>query len=194
MEKLAQNLTNFIQLNNPSLSDLQIKKIKFGLECFIGELTKFIMYLVLFSIFSLTKYFLLAALFFCVLRTLAGGFHEETYWRCFFTSLFIFTAIVWTGSRIYLTLPIRLVLIMLTMLLIWIYAPVDHPNKPIISMQRRTRFKYLSLLVAAIFIAISFFLPQKYATVATLALLCEAISLPIGEFSKRRSTNEKINR
>lgn len=194
MEKLAQNLTNFIQQNNPNLSGLQIKKIKFGLECFIGELTKFIMYFVLFSMFSLTKYFLIAALFFCVLRTLAGGFHEETYWRCFFTSLLIFTTIVFIGVSITLSFSIRFVLIALIMILIWIYAPVDHPNKPIISSIRRKRFKYLSLIVTALFIGISFLLPQEYATVTTLALLAEAISLPIGEFSKRRFANETISR
>ncbi|WZL74095.1 accessory gene regulator B family protein [Clostridiaceae bacterium 35-E11] len=193
MEKLAQNLTNFIQLNNPNLSDLQIKKIKFGLECFIGELTKFIIYIILFSMFSLTKYFLVAALFFCVPRTLAGGYHEETYWRCFITSLLIFTSIVFIGVNITLSFPIRFLLIAFIMVLMWMYAPVDHPNKPIISVQRRKRFRYLSLFVTALFIVISFLLPQKYTTVTILALFVEAISLPMGEYIKRRSTNETIN-
>ncbi|SHJ31183.1 accessory gene regulator B [Geosporobacter subterraneus DSM 17957] len=194
MERLAQQITNLIQTNNPKLSDLEIKKIKFGLECFFGEVTKLIIYLVIFSTLSLTKHFLIATLFFCIPRMPAGGFHEDTYWRCFFTSLMIFSAIAIGGSRFFLNWPIRFALILITLILIWIYAPVDHPNKPIISLERRKRLKYFSLAATAVLVGISFIIPEKYAATATFALLCEALSLPIGELSKRRFTNEAINR
>lgn len=194
MERLAQQITNLIQTNNPKLSDLEIKKIKFGLACFLGEVTKFIFYLVIFSTLSLTKHFLIATLFFCIPRMPAGGFHEDTYWRCFFTSLMIFSAIVIGGSRVFLNWPIRFALILITLILIWIYAPVDHPNKPIIRLERRKRLKHFSLATTAVLVGVSLIIPEKYAATATFALLCEAVSLPIGELSKRRFTYESINR
>ena len=194
MERLAQQVTNLIQVNNPKLSDLEIKKIKFGLECFFGEITKLMMYVIIFSALSWTKYFLIATLFFCVPRAPAGGFHADTYWRCFFTTLGILTSIIILGSRVFLYWHIRLVIILIILLLIWIYAPVDHPNKPILSLERRKRLKNASLLITLIFIGISYAIPEKYASVATFALLCEALLLPVGELSKRRFLDEAINR
>ncbi|AOT68652.1 accessory gene regulator ArgB-like protein [Geosporobacter ferrireducens] len=193
MERLAQKITNFIQVNNSNLSDLEIKKIKFGLECFLGEITKFFIYLIIFYALSLTKPFLVATLFFCVPRMPAGGFHEDTYWRCFFTSLIILAAIVIVGSKVLLYAHIRLIIILITLLLIWIYAPVDHPNKPIISIERRKRLKYASLLITLLFTGISFMIPERYAAVATFALFCAALALPVGEFSKRRFANKVVN-
>lgn len=193
MERLAQKITGFIQDNNSNLSDLEIKKIKFGLECFLGEITKFFIYLIIFYILSLTKPFLIATLFFCVPRMPAGGFHEDTYWRCFFTSLAILASAVILGSKIFLYGSIRLAIILIILLLTWIYAPVDHPNKPIISLERRKRLKYVSLLITVLLIGISFMIPEKYASVSIFALLFEALALPAGEFSKRRFTEKVIN-
>jgi len=185
MENLAENLTRLIQLNNSNLCDLELKKIKFGLECFFGEISKFIIYLFIFWLFSLTKYFLVATLFFCIPRTMAGGYHEETFWRCFFTSLMIFTGILGVSLNMTFSISIKLMLVLITMILFFIYSPVDHPNKPIISEQRRKRLKYASFVMVMALIIISFFLPEKYSTIAVIALLFEAISLPFGALSKK---------
>ncbi|MEW9125210.1 MAG: accessory gene regulator B family protein [Thermotaleaceae bacterium] len=194
MERLAQNLTNLIHCNKPELSDLEIKKIKFGLECFLGETSKFLLYLMIFGFFSLTKEFLLATVFFCVPRTYAGGFHADTYWSCFFTSLAILSSIIVIGSNVVFVLDMKYILILLTFILVWIYAPVDHPNKPIISEQRRKNLKYVSLAIVTLFTGISFVVSVEYGGIATVALFVEALSLPIGEFAKRRYTNETTNR
>ncbi|WP_129599703.1 accessory gene regulator ArgB-like protein [Anaerophilus nitritogenes] len=194
MEKISQNITNLIQRNNSNLTGLQILKIKFGLECLLGELTKTIMYIGIFSVFSLTKNFLIGLLFFCLIRSVAGGHHEETYWRCFFTSLFIFSTIVIVGTQWNISINIRILMLIVSIALVWIYAPVDHPNKPIISEIRRKKLKYISLLLTILMGAISFFLPQNYHATAMMAILLEALSLPIGNFSKRSMESESIKR
>lgn len=186
MEKLAENITQLIQLNNPNLCDLELKKIKFGLECFFGEISKLIIYLFIFSLFSLTKYFLVAALFFCIPRTMAGGYHEETFWRCFLTSLMIFSSILVISINVEFSIYIKLMVAIITIVLFWIYAPVDHPNKPIISEYRRKKLKYTSFLLVVFLIIISFLLPESYKTIGIIALLFQAISLPFGELSNRR--------
>lgn len=193
MKKLAEAITKRIQAYNPNLSDLEVIKIKFGLECLFSEASKLFIYLIIFSFFSQTSYFLTAVFFFCILRGFAGGFHEKTYLRCLFTSFFIFAFIVFTATQLSFSAFTKAILAALSILLIWLYAPVDHPNKPIISMERRKKLKSLSVLMAIIFLGISFLLPHKYGQVALIAVLCEAVSLPIGEFSKRRHMNENPN-
>ncbi|MDK2811592.1 MAG: accessory regulator [Petroclostridium sp.] len=186
MEKLAQILTNAIQRENPGLTELQVKTIKFGLECLLGEFSKLLMYFIIFSIFSLTQHFFIAVIFFCTLRIIAGGYHEETYWRCFFTSFLIFTAIISIGTQIPLSIYIKASMLLISIILAWIYAPVDHPNKPIVSVDRRKRFKYLSVGAVVLMGGVSLLLPSLYSGTAVAAIFFESISLPIGEFAKKK--------
>lgn len=194
MEKLSRNLVNLIQRNNPSLTDLQTLKIEFGLNCIFGELTKFILYLIIFSIFSQTKYFLIAMLFFCTIRCVAGGYHEETFWRCFFTSLLMFIITIIFGLYIDFPLWARSFILTLSILLVWVYAPVDHPNKPIISNRRRQNLKYISLFITLLCGGVTFLLPSKQAVVALTAIFFESLSLLIGNISKRSLSDESTER
>ncbi|WP_053955712.1 accessory gene regulator ArgB-like protein [Inediibacterium massiliense] len=194
MERIAQNITNSIQRNNSNLTRLQILKIKFGLECLLGELTKTILYVGIFSIFSLTKNFLISLLFFCSIRSVAGGYHEATYWRCFCTSFLIFSIAVIAGVQLDISSNVRVIMLLVSMVLVWIYAPVDHPNKPIISELRRKKLKYISLLLSICMGGMSFFLSKNYAITAMMAILLEALSLPMGNFSKRSMESESVKR
>ncbi|WHH57089.1 accessory gene regulator B family protein [Petroclostridium sp. X23] len=186
MEKIAQKLTSAIQRERPELTDLQVRTIKFGLECLLGELSKLIMYFIIFSILSLTGYYLVALLFFSSLRLIAGGYHEDTYWRCFFTSLVIFAAIIVIGMNLPQSLLLKSGMLIVSVILTWLYAPVDHPNKPIISVERRRRFKYFSFGSVILMGIMSLLLPALYSGTAVVAILAEALSLPVGEYAKRR--------
>lgn len=192
MEKLAKNLTNLIQRNNSNLTDIQIKTIQFGLHCMLGETSKFLIYLIIFSVFSSTGYFITGCFFFCALRIIAGGYHAETYLKCFFTSLFIFIAIITTATYIYLSTYAKLLILLIAFIITGFYAPVDHPNKPIISPLRRKKFKYLSLFMVVFLGLIGFLLPGQYSSIAILAILIEVITLPIGQLAKRRYRNEPV--
>ena len=189
MENLAQNITNLIVKNNSNLTNLQILKIKFGLECILGETTKFLAYLIIFSIFSVTKFFIIASFFFCSLRVVAGGYHEDTYWRCFFTTFFIFLISITIGVKIYLPIDARIILFILSIFLVWFCAPVDHPNKPILSDLRRKKLRYVSLIVIISLGSISLFLSSGQAITAIVSLFIQTLLLPIGIFSQRRLKN-----
>ncbi|HHY91345.1 MAG TPA: accessory gene regulator B family protein [Clostridiales bacterium] len=190
MERFVQKITLSIQRNHPKFSELDIKIIKFGLECIFGEGSKFLAYLIFFSFFSLAKEYLIAFLFFALTRFAAGGYHEKTYWRCFITSLLIFSSIL--GIAIYVPLPfwLRIFMSILSVMLMVVYAPVDHPNKPIISEHRRRKFKRLAIGMAILFSGISFFLSDYYAKIVLISVFLEALSLPAGAYMKRRMLYE----
>ncbi|MDK2800774.1 MAG: accessory regulator [Clostridiales bacterium] len=186
MQKVAQIITKAIQRENVNLTELQVKTIQFGLECLLGELFKIIIYLMIFSMFSLTQYFIITMFFFSTLRLIAGGYHAKTYWGCFFVTLLIFGAVVGIGVQFPLPLYVRVLTILVSLILVWIYAPLDHPNKPIISEVRRKRFKYLSVMLAVLLSGVSFFLPSLQSGTAVVAILFESISLPVGKITQRR--------
>lgn len=190
MEKFAQKITMSIQRSHPRFSELDIRIIKFGLECILGEGSKFLIYLIFFSFFSLAKEYLIAFLFFALTRFAAGGYHEKTYWRCFITSFLIFSSIL--GIAIYIPLHfwLRIFISILSVVLMVVYAPVDHPNKPILSEHRRRKFKKLSICITTLFSGISFLLPGYYAEIVLIAVFLEALSLPAGAYMKRRMLYE----
>ena len=184
MDKIAGYLTKHIKNNVPGLTDLQLIKIKFGFECLFSEASKIIIYLVIFSFFSYTLEFITVLIFFTVTRSFAGGYHEETYWRCFTTTLAIFTAALYIGISFQMAMPAKIILLLVSMILAFIYAPVDHPNKPIISADRRKRLKYLSVIMIIILGLISFILPDRYSNIAIMSILAEALSLIPGYLKK----------
>ncbi|MBB6217143.1 accessory gene regulator B [Anaerosolibacter carboniphilus] len=194
MEIIARKITGLIITNNLNLTDLEIKKIEFGLTCIISELSKIFMFLIIFSVFSVTDYFLVGLAFFCSLRLVAGGYHDKTYWRCFATSLTIFTIIALTSSYIHLSTIQRLILLLISFILVWRYAPVDHPNKPIISNIRRKKLRVLAVFLCIFFGVLSFLLRNDLSVAAVTAIFLEGLTLPLGVITKRGLENENFKR
>lgn len=186
MEKLAEKIKNAICKNNPGLTLEQGATIKFGLECILNETSKIAIYLVIFSALSLTGYFLIAVAFFGISRIFAGGYHADTYLRCFLLTLFILSLGIITGSQFGLPFAARIFLELVSIIIALVFAPVDHPNKPIISVERRKRFKYLSVAVFIILAGITFLFEDRAAATAVMILFLEALSLPAGQIAKRR--------
>lgn len=186
MEKLAEKIKNIICRNNPDLTMEQGETIKFGLECILNEVSKTVIYLIIFSSLSLTVHFLIAMVFFCVPRLFAGGYHARTFLECFFVTFIIMSIGIFTGSQFGVPFAGRIFLLLTSISLAWVFAPVDHPNKPIISIARRKRFKYLSVAVFIFLACITFLLEERLAATAVMILFVEALLLPVGQITKRR--------
>lgn len=181
MEKMVQLLTSAIASHN-DYTESQIRIIRFGLHCILGETFKLAIYFIIFSLFSLQGYFLAACIVFCVLRVFAGGYHAKTFSGCFFVSLFMFSVIVLSGSHLVFDVYSKSLMIAVSVLLLAIFAPTDHPNKPIISIERRKRIRVLSILVGIGFIGTSFLFDNLYSQIILTAVLVEALTLPIGRY------------
>lgn len=186
MEKLAIKITSAIQRENTELTELQVKTIKYGIECLLGEISKMLIYVIIFSIFTVVDYFLVAVTFFCILRLIAGGYHSQTYWKCFFTTLLIFMIITMIGKSYIFPVNVRAYMILLSIVMAIVFAPVDHPNKPIISPVRRLRLKYFSVTAICVMGAISFLLPDFYSGTAVIAIFIETLTLFLGKIANRR--------
>jgi len=102
----------------------------------------------------------------------------------------IFSSIL--GIAIYVPMPfwLRIFISILSVMLMVVYAPVDHPNKPIISEHRRRKFKKLAIGITILFCGISFLLSDHYAKIVLVSVFLEALSLPAGAYMKRRMLYE----
>ncbi|NLM44779.1 MAG: accessory gene regulator B family protein [Clostridiales bacterium] len=193
MDNIANWLTTHIKNNVPGLTHLQLIKIKFGIQCLLCEASKIIIYLVIFSFLSLTKEFIISLLFFAVIRGFAGGYHEDTYWRCFTTSFLILLSSIYLGMYLNLTMLAKSAILFASMGLVYLLAPVDHPNKPILSHERRKRLKYLSIIAVLVLGTVALSLPDIYSNVAVIAIFAESLSLLAGCIKKKYCITEKNN-
>ncbi|GAA0177823.1 hypothetical protein SH2C18_09780 [Clostridium sediminicola] len=184
MKEFVDRLVYRITINN-TYDEIQIKKMKFGLACFLEEFIKFIIYLVFFTLLSLTQYFLVAAIVFTSLRSFAGGYHEKTTIRCFFITLLSMSFIVFPAAYLDFNIIFKIVIAILSFCIILYFSPVDHPNKPIISVDRRKRLKYLSLSFTMIYLMIALIINNDLGELVSMGVFVEAMTLPIGVLDKK---------
>lgn len=185
MEKLAQAIVNQIKNDNPEISESQLSIMKFGLECVISEVSKLAAYFIVFWLLSLTEYYVVSALAYCIVRSASGGYHEETYLRCMITSFAIFVVIISLSRTLPLDFMPGILIVAASLISAWIFAPVDHPNKPILSGARRKKLKYVTCALIILTGALSYFVEPWIATTMVYSVGMAGLMLPIGLFANK---------
>lgn len=178
--RVSNTLSNSI-INSGDFQTLEKLKIRYGIECIVSELSKFIIYLLIFSLFSLTNEFIIATLFFSLFRIYSGGFHQNTYLKCLITSFLILLIVIKLPVLIHFSLEIKFILLTITYILTFIYSPVDNHNKRIKSMKQRKKIKSFSIIILIVINFISLFLNPELSNISISALFIQSITLPIGK-------------
>lgn len=181
MDKLIMYVVNKISDTNPQFSDLELKKIAYGLECIFDDITKIIPYFIVFWIFSLHKYYLIVLLFFCPIRLFTGGYHAKTYWGCFFVTFITFCVIIFMGKYILINKFILIALLFISFILVCIFAPVDNVNKRIKSEQWRMKVKYISMAITFFLIILCYFLPHAFLNTAVISITFSVMLMVLGK-------------
>lgn len=184
--KISNFLSDYI-IKAGDFKSLEKIKIRYGIECIVSEISKLIIYFIIFSLFSLTKEFIIAALFFIIFRIYSGGFHQDTYFKCFITSFLLLLIIIKLPDLIYFTLTTKIILLAITYILTFIYSPVDHPNKRIKSIEQRKKIKNFSIIILIILSIVSLILSPSLSNISISALFIQSITLPIGKIHQENS-------
>lgn len=182
MNNLINSLVKKISQSNPEFSDLQLKKINYGLTGLFDEITKFVPYYIIFLLFSLQKYYIVTILFFCSLRIFSGGYHAKTYWGCFFISFIIFASIILFGKYIILNSISKILLLGISLILIWIFSPVDNVNKRIKSSQRRIMLNRVSVVITICLCILCYIIPNEFTATAVISIFSASVMMIIGKF------------
>ncbi|MDF2505106.1 accessory gene regulator B family protein [Clostridium sp.] len=183
MNTLITSFVKKISESNPEYSELDLKKMEYGLICAFDEITKFIPYFIIFWILSLQKYYVIAILFFCPIRLFSGGYHAKTYWGCFFISFIIFFMIIICGKYLLINSIVIISLLIISFILIFIFSPIDNINKRIKSKERRLKLKYYSIFITLFLIILCYFVPNKFLTTAVISIVSATIMMMIGKIN-----------
>jgi len=180
MNKLISCIVKKISKTNPQFTDLELKKMEYGLLCFFDEVTKIIPYYIIFYLFSLQQYYVVVFVFFCPIRLFSGGFHAKTYWGCFFISFVTFWVIIIIGKYISINTITSILVLIISVLLVCSFSPVDNINKRIKSKERRNKLKNFSVTIIFLLSGLCYLIPGRFFTTAVLSILIAVIMMMMG--------------
>ncbi|MBU3146385.1 accessory gene regulator B family protein [Clostridium sp. CF012] len=180
MNRLVSCIIKKISETNSHFTDLELKKMEYGLLCLFDEVTKIIPYYIMFCLFSLQQYYIVVFMFFCPIRLFSGGYHAKTYWGCFFISLVNYWIMIIVGKYITINAIISIIVLTGSVLLVYIFSPVDNINKRIKSGERRKKLKYFSVVVTVLLSGLCYLIPGRFFTTAVLSILVAVIMMMMG--------------
>jgi len=154
----------------------QIRQIQYGLQAFIGETIKIFFLCILFYLTGHLKYGLFAMLVFSSLRIWAGGYHVNTYFRCFLISLSIIYTSVLVGMYLQNNI-LFFVQAIFSFGIIFQFAPAEHKNQPIISSERRKKIHTIALGMFIFWICILFVVSAPWKYIGMNAIFIETLTI-----------------
>lgn len=165
--------------------------IIYGMEKLLFTSLGFICIIIVGWLLQVEKEAIAAMLAGALLRKFSGGSHRATALGCLVLSVITYSAAAWLAHFVFIRygplgwLPC-FILGLIVIAIVYRYAPVDSPGKPIVSPEFRKRLHHISLVVAGASILIALLLNQTSLSPAILAgLSLQTISLlPI--LNKRR--------
>jgi len=128
----------------------------YGFQIIIGGINKFLILIIPGLLLNILPQLLLTTLSFASLRFWTGGLHLDSYTKCSYISLLSFTLTALLSKYIILNQFISMLIFLSVLFLILIYAPVEHPNRPI-KEKEKIKFKIIALFVLTILTIIYMF-------------------------------------
>lgn len=149
-EKFLDFCITFLQKND-TYSELELKKLRYGLEGIYLTLTKTIIILLVSIILNIFIETLICILLFNIIRYFAFGFHAEKSFHCLLLSLFNFILIPYIFLKVNNTLILNLSICFLCLGLILIFAPADTVKRPLKDKKKRIKRKFLTFLIGCLY-------------------------------------------
>ncbi|MBP1547020.1 MAG: accessory gene regulator B family protein [Oscillospiraceae bacterium] len=120
---------------------------------------------------------------FILARQCIGGYHAETHLGCmsiFIVVLLTFVTIVKQLSEAFI-IPVSIISAVLSFILILLFAPVEHPNKPLNSSEknvlRRKAIILFGVFLLIILVILIFFVFRRYAICISLGGFTSAVAM-----------------
>lgn len=143
--KLAGKVAEAVISNN-EYTEAEAKRIRYGLVCIFSDLYKFLMMLIIFSLFSATLEYLLAFMAVLLLRPVLGGYHAKSEIVCIIVSFLSMTLSVVVGKLDVIPGFLQIVLIIVLPLIGAAIAPVRTKK-----VEERTRgYKILIVILTPV--------------------------------------------
>ncbi len=176
--KLANKVADAV-VKNGEYSEAEAKRINYGLVCIFSDLYKFFLMLIVFSLFSLLKEYLLAFIAVIFLRPVIGGYHAKSEPVCIIVSLLSLTLSIVVGRMNLIPDLIEILLIVLLPLTGIAIAPVRTKKVE----EKKGNYKILALVLTSLTLFLDyFFIPGQIVELSVIS----TYFLTLYQFSKNK--------
>ena len=172
---LLDSAMNFI-CKYHSYSELDKKKLRYGLEGIYLTITKMIILVILSCILGIFEEFICVTLLFNIIRYTGFGFHAEKSYQCLLFSTFNFIVIPYIFLHIELSYIAIYVVCGICILHYLLFAPADTKKRPLPNKKKRIIRKIITVMIGIIYTLIIIFINNQYWTGIILSsLIIQAI-------------------
>ena len=170
INKLINYIKRYKKINKESE-----EKIIYGLESIYILVTKLIIICSIALLFGIFKEFIIFLLLFNGIRTFAFGLHATKSYVCLVVSTASFLILPYISTLIKLPIWAKIIIGVLCIGLIFKNSPADTHKRPIVNPKRRKKLKIISVIIAIIYVTLSFFTNNFLSNCLLFSLLLEMI-------------------
>lgn len=180
MKKIALICTSYID-KYTNKTELQLKKIKYGIEILIVNISKFIIIILVSHLLKVVPYTLIMMASFGLIRKSAFGLHFKNSTVCTIVSTLSFLFGVYISKHYPFNVKFTIFIFLITTGLFLIYAPSDTDTRPLIGKKFRYKLKRNTIITNLLILVIILILNDGIMrTLITLGVIMECILiLPI---------------
>ena len=144
IKSVSSFITQYLRTNNASLTEKDTLKIQYTIEVILGDLSKFIIIFVIFSMLKEIPLFLLSFIILNSTRPLLGGLHCKTYYSCLmFSTLYFLIIFLLSNLAPKLNIIFYIIFFAIYFIITIASAPCRNEKRPI---KNKAVLKILSLI------------------------------------------------
>ncbi len=174
-----------ILLNNKVVTSDDREIYEYGFELLLSTILGYILVITTSLILGMGVEGIVFLVVFVLIRNYTGGYHANTHFKC--NSLLVITVLsVLLLSRLKIGILYLILMYIVYFLTIFIYAPVEHENKPL-NDKKKKKYKLVSISISIIIsIVIIFFykIDIELVKIIILTLFSVSIYIVIAEVNK----------
>ena len=161
-----------LEYNFPDYDETKLAELRYGLEGFYMLITKLVVIFGAAFVLGIFKEAIILLLLFNVLRLTGFGLHASKSWMCWISSSLVFLVCPYLCIHLSIPLNILVTIASICWIIFLLYAPADTKNRPLVNEKKRKRYKYITLVSGAIYIALLFLIKNTFLQ---NALVCAMI-------------------
>ena len=182
IDRFCEYLTNEIRKQNPDIDDERAEVIKYGLQIMVGEIPKvFIMALIAWAL-GILNWTLACFILMLPYRMYSGGFHLKTHIGCIIGTSLMYTGNAFISQQFELPLLYKVIfaitLFIFSIFMIYLYAPADTEDVPVVSKKERRKRKIISYIIVAVMLIAAVFIKNNIVSnILLVGVLLQTISI-----------------
>lgn len=169
---------------------------QYGFEILIDTVLQTILLLIIGILLGKPMETLVFLIIFTLIRRYSGGYHANSKLKCTLVSTFVM--LISIGLPIFFSNTISYIVgAVLAIITIWVFAPVEHPNRPLTDnaiRHCRIYSRVLTVLTGIVILVLNIYKPE-YAYTASLSLFSVAILIIVqrGENKNERTESNEVS-